>query len=131
MLSSFCYPPGGVDPITGNKSAAEHVLTGCELVSKKWRLPCIITETGYPTEGPAHTTRDGTAKTGASRQNAFWADLEALARKKKMPVYSFEPFDGNWKERFQPFVPLDYSFGIMTCDRKMKKGIKLPPLGAL
>lgn len=122
--------PGGIDPLTGTQSAGAHVASGCAQITKKWNLPCIVTEAGYPTVGDPHKTKDGTARTGVSRQSAFWADMEAVSRKEKVAVYAFEPFDGDWKRRFQAFVEMDYSFGMMTCDRKMKD-IKLPPLGAL
>jgi exo-beta-1,3-glucanase (GH17 family) len=126
-LNSHSYW-GGIDPLVNDSGA--HVANGQAQVAKRWNKTCIITETGYPTKGKPHTTGEGTANTGEREQSKFFQQMEAVSRKQGLAVYSFEPFNSDWKRRWQPFEESDYSFGIATCDRVMK-AITLPPLGAL
>lgn len=121
LFSATCFETGGIDPIWRNFCCI-CCSFWCAQITKKWELPCVIAETSYPTEGPVQTTPEGSAMLGYNRGNVLWADIEAQCRSENVPVYSFEPFDGIWKYRFHPFIKLDYSFGIMTCDRKVKRG---------
>lgn len=126
-LNSHSYW-GGVDPKTGR--AAEHVYNGALQIANRWAKPVMITETGYPTVGEDRTTSDGTAETGTNELSLFVNDIEMLSRERGFAVYFFEPYNGDWKRRWAPFVELDYSFGLAYCNRTMKD-IALPPLGAL
>jgi exo-beta-1,3-glucanase (GH17 family) len=120
---------GGFDPHSGK--AAPHVLSSAQDVSKRYNnKEVVITETGFPTEGESHTTIDGTATPGVSALSLFVTDLEAVSRKEKLAVFMFEPYNGDWKRRWEPYAAADYNFGMATCNRVMKD-IKLPPLGAL
>jgi exo-beta-1,3-glucanase (GH17 family) len=125
-LNSHAYW-GGVDPTT--RRSGKHVADGARQVAEKWGKPCIITETGYPTVGEPHETVDGIAETGLSRQTLFLSDMEVESRSQNLAVYMFEPFDGDWKRRWAPYVEMDYSFGFAKCDRTMKD-VQFPPLGA-
>jgi exo-beta-1,3-glucanase (GH17 family) len=125
-LNSHAYWHG-LDPTT-RKSGA-HVIDGALRVAEKTGKPTYVTETGYPSRGESHTGAGGTANTSESRLSLFLYDVEMAAREAKQPVYLFEPFDGDWKRRWSPFVEMDYSFGFAYCNRTMKD-IKMPPLGA-
>jgi exo-beta-1,3-glucanase (GH17 family) len=120
---------GGFDPHSGK--AAPHVLSSAQDVSKRYnKKEVVITETGFPSEGEPHTTIDGTATPGVDALSLFVTDLEAVSRKEKLAVFMFEPYNGDWKRRWEPYAVADYNFGMATCNRVMKD-IKLPPLGAL
>jgi exo-beta-1,3-glucanase (GH17 family) len=118
----------GVDPTTGKSGA--NVLEMVQTIKAKFKKPVLVTETGFPTQGKPQTAARGTASPSIDGLTLFLADIEAVSRKNKLPVYMFEPFDGDWKRRWHPFIESDYHFGLTTCDRKMK-AIKLPPRGAI
>jgi exo-beta-1,3-glucanase (GH17 family) len=120
---------GGFDPHSGK--AAPHVLSSAlDIVERFNNKTVIITETGFPSAGESHTTIDGTATPDIGALSLFLTDMEAVSRKENLAVYMFEPYDGDWKRRWEPYAVADYNFGLATCDRKMKN-VKLPPLGAI
>lgn len=118
---------GGIDPKSGD--SGKFVRDEWVALKEKWGKPVYVTETGYPTRGDKRKTSAGTATPGVSGQTKFMAQIEAQSRKEKMPVFYFEPFDGDWKRRWLPFNELDYSWGVFKCDRS-QKDITLPPPGA-
>lgn len=117
----------GLDPTTRETGA--HVVQGAKNIEATLGKPCIITETGYPTRGDPHRAAGGIARPSESRQSIFLYDVEMAARAADQPVYLFEPFDGDWKRRWAPYIEMDYSFGFSFCNRTMKD-IRMPPLGA-
>jgi exo-beta-1,3-glucanase (GH17 family) len=119
---------GGVDAHSGH--AVEIVQQEVQDIQKKYNKPVIVTETGYPTADSPQSTSAGMAYPSMDGLTRYLGDIEGLSRKQQLPVYIFEPYDGDWKRRWQPYVEADYHFGLATCDRKMKP-IALPPLGAL
>eukprot|EP00173_Palmaria_palmata_P003509 Plantae.Rhodophyta-Palmaria_palmata.ctg3687.p1 GENE.Plantae.Rhodophyta-Palmaria_palmata.ctg3687~~Plantae.Rhodophyta-Palmaria_palmata.ctg3687.p1 ORF type:complete len:280 (-),score=56.64 Plantae.Rhodophyta-Palmaria_palmata.ctg3687:243-962(-) len=126
-LNSHTYY-SGIDPST--RESGISITNNCLAIEEKWKLPCIVTETGFPTEGEPHITTGGVAVPGVENQARFLLDMEMESRRTKRPVYFFEPFNGDFKRRWEPYTEVDYSFGLATCDRRMKD-ITLPPLGAL
>jgi glucan 1,3-beta-glucosidase len=120
---------GGVDPVIGN--GADFVHQEKYTINQYWSarghdLPVWITETGYPTEGKTYET----AAPSMEGLEAYAAQIESTSREFALPVYFFEPFNGDWKRRWDPFSEADYNFGLMTCNRDLKP-IKLPPSGAV
>jgi exo-beta-1,3-glucanase (GH17 family) len=75
---------GGVDPTTVN--AGKHVADGWQHVADKWNKPTIITETGYPTKGEAHTTAEGSATPSLEGLTHFLRQMEAESRMRDIPV---------------------------------------------
>lgn len=118
----------GIDP--SKRNSGSQVLDGQREVQLKWKKPVYVMETGFPTKGEPRTTNDGTASPGLKELSLFAYDIEVEARKRKVPVFYFEPYNGDWKRRWEPYVEMDYSFGLAYCNRTMKD-ISLPPLGAL
>jgi exo-beta-1,3-glucanase (GH17 family) len=88
--------------------------------------PVFVTETGFPSGGAPHKAGSGTAKPSVAALSAFAKQVETISRDSGMGVYFFEPFDGDWKRRWQKFEAYDYTFGLYKCDRKLKKGLDLP-----
>lgn len=120
---------GTVDPKTGD--SGKYVLDERVAVSKHWNgKPVWVTETGYPTRGKKRTSEVGTATPGVGKLELFAAQIEDASREHDMPVFFFEPFDGDWKRRWNPFTQADYSWGLYNCDRTLKK-LDLPEPGAL
>lgn len=125
----------GVDPLGKAAGAGKHVLAerdGMESFWKKKGLErkVIIMETGFPTEGPKRTTNLGTATPGVDALSAFASQVEEVSRAENLEYYFFEPYNGDWKRRWLPYTELDYSFGLHTCDRELKKGLVLPDEGS-
>lgn len=121
----------GVDPLGKKAAAGKHVLNeqmGMEAFWKKKGINrrVVISETGFPTKGPPNPTQLGTSKPSVAALSAFAEQMEEVSRENDMPYYFFEPYNGDWKRRWLPYTELDYSFGLHTCDRVLKKGLKLP-----
>jgi exo-beta-1,3-glucanase (GH17 family) len=116
---------GGIDPLDGDK--AGKFVRDEQLALEKF----YITETGFPTKGTPNKTGAGTSTPGVKALSAFAQQVEDVSRKYKLPVFFFEPYDGDWKRRWLPYTETDYSFGLHTCKRELKDGIKLPGPGAV
>jgi exo-beta-1,3-glucanase (GH17 family) len=115
----------GVDPFQTN--VGQNVVDSAFAINSKWKKKVIVTETGYPSAGPAH----GAAQTSLGRMERAAKDIEAMSRTRNVPVYFFEPFDGDWKRRWLVSdTGIDYHFGLRDCNRN-PKSIALPPGGAL
>lgn len=123
--------------------AALATVNGAKAVSDKWGgKQVIITETGYPTAGPSHKPKGTaqcpssvttTAVPGVKALEQFLIEMEKLSRERKVIYYAFEPFDSQWKSRWEEgnnAGKTDEHWGLMTCDRKLKD-IKLPEPGAV
>jgi exo-beta-1,3-glucanase (GH17 family) len=85
-----------------------------------------ITETGYPDVGVVFKLGDKSATPGLKGLQTFASSVEDAARPDGVPVYYFEPFNGDWKRRWSPSATdIDYHFGLFNCDRS-QKSISLP-----
>jgi glucan 1,3-beta-glucosidase len=120
---------GGTD--TTKSSGADMILREQSSIRQYWNargynVPVWITETGYPTAGNANMG----AIPSIAGLEAYASQIETSSRQNNLPVYFFEPFDGDWKRRWEPYTEADYSFGLMTCNRELKQ-IMLPPPGAM
>lgn len=125
----------GVDPLAKEAGAGKHVLGEKEGMEAFWAKrgvdrKVVITETGFPTEGEKRKTNIGTATPSVDALSAFAAQMEDVSRAEGVEYYFFEPYNGDWKRRWLPFTELDYSFGLHTCDRVLKKGLVLPDVGS-
>lgn len=123
----------GVDPV--NTEAGAHVLGEKEELTKifgakGFKQPIIITETGFPTGGKSRKVGSKTVTPSVEGASKFTTQVEDISRKEELPVYYFEPFDGDWKRRWAPFTEADYTFGLHKCNRKLKAGMDLPLPGA-
>lgn len=115
----------GVDPADGK--AGTHVSESHAGLFSKYQKRVVVVETGYPSQGPPHNGAD----TGLDRLERAMYDIEMESRSKNVPVYFFEPFDSDWKRRWQQSaLEIDYHFGIRKCDRT-RKSLRIPPGGAL
>lgn len=125
------YAP--VDPVEQN--AAEHIEWEAGVVGDYWKekgydLETVICETGFPTEGDPNTWNGNEVHPSLDGLTAFMTQMETIVRDTGLRTYFFEPFDGDWKRRWQPYEEHDYHFGLHTCDRKLKD-ITLPKAGAI
>lgn len=126
---------------TPAKDAPKSAIGGAKAIAEKWKKPVIITETGYPSDGAKHKPSSApgcpssvttSADPSFKALETFAHGIEELSRKEEMQVYFFEPFDGEWKKRWEAennAGEVDFNWGLMTCDRKLKP-IALPPEGA-
>lgn len=101
----------------------------------------VITETGYPTAGPNHKPTsvpecpngvETRAVPGVQALETYMKGMEQISRDRGLKVYHFEPFDSQWKQRWEASNnagQTDEHWGIYNCDRS-SKGIELPPVGA-
>jgi exo-beta-1,3-glucanase (GH17 family) len=125
----------GIDPLAKDAAAGEHVLNEKVALEKFFAdkgidKPAIISETGFPSEGPPKTSGGRTATPSIEALSAFAKQIESVSRAQNMPVFFFEPYNSDWKRRWLPYTDVDYNFGLHTCDRKLKKGLTLPDPGA-
>lgn len=107
---------GGVDPISGEdrKASGKFILDSWRGMQDFWskrgfkNVSVLITETGFPSKGKAQTSTEGTAKPSVRGIEIFAAEVEQASRDNDMPVYYFEPYDGDWKRRWLPATDADY-----------------------
>lgn len=118
---------GGFDPKLGK--AADSVLGSANQLVERWGKPVIIAETGFPTAGESRSGEFGTVVPGVFELDIFVSEMELASRARNTSVYFFEPYNGDWKRRWEPYIEIDYNFGLAYCNRTMK-AITLPPLGA-
>lgn len=97
-------------------------------VQGRWNKPVVVTEAGHPSDGPAF----GEAQTSVDRLERAAADYEKWSRTRNVPIYFFEPFDGDWKRRWgEPGLPgIEYHWGLRDCAR-VPKNLSIPPDGAI
>jgi glucan 1,3-beta-glucosidase len=120
---------GGVDPAVasgGDYVRKEQYTVKEYWVGKGYDVPVWITETGFPTAGKVY---DGSTPSLEGLE-AYATQIESASREFGLPVYFFEPYNGDWKRRWNPYSDADYNFGLMDCNRELK-AIKLPPSGAI
>jgi exo-beta-1,3-glucanase (GH17 family) len=125
---------GGVDPVRGG--GGQFVRDEQAALEAFWREKGVgkrvyITETGYPTSGPGRRTGMGLATPSVAGLTAFIQQVEDVSRSNGLPVYFFEPFNADWKRRWQSTDEYDYNFGLATCRRELKLGLQLPSQGAV
>lgn len=118
-----------VDPENGNGGV--HVRNERDAVSNYWGgKPVRVTETGFPTRSGGPSSGGSTSTPSDANLERFAEQMETESRAHDIPVYFFEPFDGDWKRRWIPLHEADYSWGLYSCDRTLKN-IKLPSEGAI
>lgn len=126
----------GSSPEDGPQQSA----SGAEAVSKRYDgMEVIITETGYPTGGPEFLPKSTPgcpssvttpAVPGVKAMETYMNKMEMISRDTGLKVFHFEPFDSQWKRRWEAgntVALTDESWGLLKCDRTTK-GIKLPPV---
>lgn len=116
----------GFDPL--DKDVGLNVADMAYTVQGKWNKPVVVTEAGHPSDGPANKN----AQTSLSALELSAQQYEKWSRIRNVPMYFFEPFDGDWKKRWLNNVinEIDYHFGLRDCARN-PKNIQLPPDGAI
>lgn len=118
-----------IDPENGNGGI--HVRNERAAVSNYWGgKPVRVTETGFPTRSGGPSSGGSTSTPSNENLERFAEQMEIESRANDIPVYFFEPFDGDWKRRWIPLHEADYSWGLYNCDRTLKN-IKLPSDGAV
>ncbi|KAL6718875.1 hypothetical protein ACLMJK_003109 [Lecanora helva] len=97
----------------------------------------IISETGWPSGGgtdcgtDAKTCPKGTGSvSGIDEMNQFMGDFICQSLTNGTNYFWFEAFDEPWKVRLNtPGQEWEDKWGLMTIDRKLKPGIKIPDCG--
>ncbi|KPM34492.1 putative glucan endo-1,3-beta-glucosidase btgC [Neonectria ditissima] len=91
----------------------------------------IISETGWPTSGgkncgSATSCTDGSVA-GIDELNTFMEGWVCDALKNGTNYFWFEAFDEPWKEKFnEKGKAWEDQWGLLTVDRELKKGVKIP-----
>ncbi|KAL1958702.1 hypothetical protein VTO42DRAFT_4045 [Malbranchea cinnamomea] len=99
--------------------------------------PNIIAEVGWPTGGgnncapqPKCPDDESGAVAGIEELNKFMDDWVCQAMKNGTDYFWFEAFDEPWKVQYnEPGKEWEDKWGLMTPDRKLKKGLKIPDCG--
>jgi exo-beta-1,3-glucanase (GH17 family) len=118
----------GVDVMSTNQGVGS--INSAKLISNKWGgKRVIVSETGFPSAGQVN----GGALPSHDGQNKYISEVEIAGRSSGTAVFIFEPFDGEWKKRWQPSdTDVDYHFGTpYTCNRQPKAGARIPNGNAL
>jgi exo-beta-1,3-glucanase (GH17 family) len=96
----------------------------------------IIAETGWPSQGGTacgnewETDCPDKAVAGIDEMNTFMEDWVCRALRDGTEYFWFEAFDEPWKVRFNTEgKEWEDHWGLMTVDRKLKDGIKIPDCG--
>ncbi|KAF4466526.1 murein transglycosylase [Fusarium albosuccineum] len=94
----------------------------------------IISETGWPTDGgkncgSASSCTEGSVA-GIDELNTFMEGWVCDALKNGTNYFWFEAFDEPWKEKFnEKGKEWEDKWGLLTVDRELKKGVKIPDCG--
>ncbi|KAJ4290064.1 hypothetical protein N0V88_006568 [Collariella sp. IMI 366227] len=98
----------------------------------------IIAETGWPSQGGMGCGNDweidcpDKAVAGIEEMNVFMEDWVCAAMKNGTEYFWFEAFDEPWKIRFNvKGKQWEDKWGLLTIDRELKKGIKIPDCGGM
>jgi exo-beta-1,3-glucanase (GH17 family) len=91
----------------------------------------IISETGWPTGGGTNcgqaTTCTKGSVAGIDELNTFMEDWVCQSLKNGTSYFWFEAFDEPWKERYNTKGKnWEDKWGLLTADRELKKGVKIP-----
>ncbi|KAK8037437.1 hypothetical protein PG991_000783 [Apiospora marii] len=96
----------------------------------------IISETGWPSQGGTDCGTDkktdcpDASVAGISQMNQFMEDWVCQALANGTNYFWFEMFDEPWKILFdEPGKEWEDHWGLMTVDRKLKDGVKIPDCG--
>ncbi|KAK7973329.1 glycoside hydrolase superfamily [Apiospora saccharicola] len=96
----------------------------------------IISETGWPSQGGTDCGSDKTTTcpdasvAGISQMNQFMEDWVCQALANGTNYFWFEMFDEPWKISFDsPGKEWEDHWGLMSVDRKLKDGVKIPDCG--
>ncbi|KAK8176881.1 glycoside hydrolase family 17 protein [Phyllosticta citrichinensis] len=97
----------------------------------------VISETGWPSAGgndcgtEAGCTSDTQGSVaGIDEMNIFLGDWVCQALKNQTEYFWFETFDEPWKIRYNTKdEQWEDKWGLMTIDRKLKPGVKIPDCG--
>ena len=94
----------------------------------------IISETGWPTAGGkscgAATSCTNGSVAGIDELNTFMSDWVCEALTNGTQYFWFEAFDEPWKVRFnEPGKEWEDQWGLLTVNRKLKSGVKIPDCG--
>ncbi|KAK8023675.1 hypothetical protein PG993_011741 [Apiospora rasikravindrae] len=96
----------------------------------------IISETGWPSQGGTDCGTDkktdcpDASVAGISQMNRFMEDWVCQALANGTNYFWFEMFDEPWKILFdEPGKEWEDHWGLMTVDRKLKDGVKIPDCG--
>lgn len=82
-------------------------------------VPAMISETGWPTRGPAN----GTAVPGISELQTFLDTFICQSNQMGLPYYFFEAFDEPWKIIYDE---TETSWGLFNANKTLKAGITVP-----
>ncbi|KAL2175491.1 glycoside hydrolase family 17 protein [Thermothelomyces heterothallicus CBS 202.75] len=103
---------------------------------KKDKSMNIIAETGWPSSGGTNCGSDYVtecpdgAVAGIDEMNRFLEDWVCRALEDGTEYFWFEAFDEPWKIRFnEPGKEWEDKWGLLTVDRKLKDGLKIPDCG--
>ncbi|KAL1835902.1 hypothetical protein VTJ49DRAFT_5902 [Mycothermus thermophilus] len=98
----------------------------------------IISETGWPTQGGMgcgnawETDCPEKSVAGIEELNVFMEDFVCQALKNGTQYLWFEAFDEPWKVVFnEPGKEWEDHWGLLTVDRKLKDGVKIPDCGGM
>ncbi|TVY61202.1 putative glucan endo-1,3-beta-glucosidase btgC [Fusarium oxysporum f. sp. cubense] len=91
----------------------------------------IISETGWPTGGGTNCGSAATCTKGSvagiDELNTFMDDWVCQSLKNGTNYFWFEAFDEPWKERYNTKGKnWEDKWGLLTADRELKKGVKIP-----
>ncbi|KAK8074203.1 endo-beta-1-3-glucanase [Apiospora phragmitis] len=96
----------------------------------------IISETGWPSQGGTDCGTDtktdcpDASVAGISQMNQFMEDWVCQALANGTNYFWFEMFDEPWKISFdEPGKEWEDHWGLMSVDRKLKDGVKIPDCG--
>ncbi|KAH6630620.1 glycoside hydrolase family 17 protein [Chaetomium sp. MPI-SDFR-AT-0129] len=107
-----------------------------ETFLKKDKSMNIIAETGWPSQGGTACGNDwetdcpDKAVAGIDELNVFMEDWVCGALETETEYFWFEAFDEPWKFRYNTEgKQWEDHWGLMTVDRKLKDGVKIPDCG--